>query len=138
MHMKPTALKVLKGTLQPCRTNPDEPKPTLVDRLPPPRDLPKTSRRAWTYLVKHLSVLRVVTEGDIPALRLLATEQADLWDMESGVVESSPIQRSAIRKQLLNALGRFGMTPVDRQRVAQLEAKKENGLAKFSSYPGKS
>ena len=133
----PTSLKVLKGTAQPCRINPDEPKVPTIDRPPPPGDLPESHRRAWIYIVDHLAHLRVLTEGDIPALRLLAGEQAELWEMEADPSDFSPVERSAVRKQIMNMLGRFGMTPSDRSKVSAMPAEQKDRLAKFTSYPGK-
>ena len=42
----PTRLKVLKGTAQPCRTNPREPRPEVV-ALDPPEYLGTTARAEW-------------------------------------------------------------------------------------------
>ena len=42
----PTRLKVLKGMAQPCRTNPQEPRPEVV-ALDPPEYLGTTARAEW-------------------------------------------------------------------------------------------
>ena len=47
---KPTAIKKLQGTLQPCRTNFNEPVPKkALNTVEPPDFLSKTARDLWVF-----------------------------------------------------------------------------------------
>ena len=68
---KPTALKVLTGTLRPDRVNTREPKvPVAAPR--PSRKLAADERREYGKLLRRVQVLRVATAGDDLALELAA------------------------------------------------------------------
>ena len=51
---KPTAVKAMQGTLQKCRTNPNEPKPKgeLKNVVPPPY-LTETAKDVWRYALDN-------------------------------------------------------------------------------------
>ena len=48
----PTAIKKIKGTLQKCRTNPNEPRPTGV-LCDPPEYMADSAKEAWYYAVAN-------------------------------------------------------------------------------------
>lgn len=52
---KPTAVKALQGTLQKCRTNPNEPKPKgeLKNVVVPPPYLTETAKDVWRYALDN-------------------------------------------------------------------------------------
>ena len=63
----PTKLKMLKGTAQKCRVNPNEPE--LAPALPEPPDfLGETAREEWLRKAPVLVRMGVLTEGDDAAL----------------------------------------------------------------------
>ena len=52
---KPTAVKRLQGTLQKCRTNPNEPIPnTPIDRFEPPVFFTETQRDLWIFAISQM------------------------------------------------------------------------------------
>lgn len=73
---KPTALKALTGTLQPCRTNKKEPKP--VAELPRmPKTLKGTDAGSWSSLGKKLEAMKVITDMDAMSFELLCGTYAE-------------------------------------------------------------
>ena len=73
---KPTALKALQGTLQPCRTNKREPKPK-VELARCPHNLKGTDGGAWLKLGKKLELMKVITGMDEMAFELLCGTYAE-------------------------------------------------------------
>jgi P27 family predicted phage terminase small subunit len=78
-HPKPTAVKELAGTLQPCRTNKDEWKPPVGD-LPVPQGLDAMALGLWREKVVMLTDAGVLTLADGEVLeawcRAVATARA--------------------------------------------------------------
>jgi phage terminase small subunit len=128
----PTALKLLKGTLQPCRTNRNEPDLPAVDVLPCPEHLVATHARWWEFLVSHAAKLRCLTEADVPALVEMVGVKVEIEKMAK--TKNSTVKS---RKVLFEMLGKFGMTPSDRSKVSAAPAEAVDRLAKFKTYPGK-
>jgi P27 family predicted phage terminase small subunit len=80
---KPTALKELAGTAQPCRINPDEPKPPAADETlagDPPAFLSERGARHWPDLVKLTSDMGVLTVADGYALAETCEALAELHE----------------------------------------------------------
>jgi len=67
----PSALKALRGTLQPCRSNPDEPKPP-VGVPPAPEHLDDVERRRYEVIGADLVRDAILTLQDGDALAQLA------------------------------------------------------------------
>ena len=66
---KPTALKLLQGTFQPCRANPDEPQPELVKGTPdPPRRLKGEAKKEWLRTAPELARLGVLAVDELSVL----------------------------------------------------------------------
>ncbi len=74
---KPTHLKVVAGTAQPCRTNANEPEPQR-ERPSPPSHLSDRGKAAWAEAVLITDRMGVLTEADPLALEDLAETLADL------------------------------------------------------------
>lgn len=74
---KPTHLKLVTGTAQPCRTNKKEPKPNR-ERPSPPAHLSDKAKTAWGAVSLILDRMGVLTEADGPALEGLCGAYADL------------------------------------------------------------
>lgn len=135
----PTNLKVLRGTDQPCRINPNEPKPK-ADRIRPPFKLSKEARRHWTKLIKQLRDAKIVTEIDAHAAALYCESFATYCDAiekvrlagsvvkgKDGFPVRSPYLVVAERahQQMRDLLTEFGMTPSSRTRVTATEQPKK-------------
>jgi phage terminase small subunit len=144
---KPTFLKLVTGTAQPCRSNPQEPKPAR-HRPAPAAHLSAPERAAWQEIAAAADGLRVLSEGDALALEAAAGALADLRAARASLAlpmvvdgKDGPVtlaeggQRSywagkmrrqrpeiadiADAERRLGAwLGRFGLTPADRSRVS--------------------
>ena len=138
---KPTALKLLKGTAQKCRTNKDEPKPA-VGMPEPPDHLSKRAAKVYREFAKVLLGMKVLTVADGVGLESMAQayvdhrEAAEFLDRMGSTVyavtRSSPdglthekfkpypqvAQRNDADKRLRGWLQSFGLTPSDRSRVS--------------------
>jgi P27 family predicted phage terminase small subunit len=133
----PTALKVLNGTLNESRHNAREPQ--LEPRIPEaPAHLSEKERAAWAHFAQLLEPMRVVTTVDAPAMEMLVVTYvhhqrlADalrhdelVYDSErkdGGMMRRLAPEMTAladVSRRLLVLLGRFGLTPADRQKVVQ-------------------
>lgn len=113
---KPTAMKQLTGTLQPCRTNLNEPVPTGPLPDAPPEHLTEAERAAWESLVGIIAP-GVAMNSDIAYLALTAKLYAQAM---AGDISDSRLNT------LERMLSKFGLNPSDRSRiVAQKEVKNE-------------
>lgn len=129
----PTAVKAARGTLQPCRTVPDEPR-VIVTRPPVPTGLDATERRAWDRFAADTVRLGVLSEDNLSALRDLACADVRVVrarraakkfgmvdiDAESGRTRRSAyaLELDAARVDLGRLLNEFGLTPSSRSRVS--------------------
>lgn len=138
MGRKPTQLKIVKGTFQPERANEDE--PAFVFAIPtPPAYLSPEEREAWDMFAKTLAGMRITTDDDRVALEMLSCTYAQYQRFQAvlrkkgDTYETTTAAGSKMfrprpeqvllgdcERKLLNLLGRFGLTPADRQRVSDL------------------
>ena len=81
---KPTHLKLVAGTAQPCRTNKTEPKPAR-SRPSPPDYLSAHAKVAWGAVSVLLDRMGVLTEADGLALEGLCSAYADLRDAHASL-----------------------------------------------------
>ena len=135
---KPTHLKKLSGTLQPCRTNPNEPTPAVY--LPTPPDwLSERAREYWGEIGAVLLAMRLTTIADGPALQLL-TEALAEWAEARQIVHQQGLTYTTTSKmgeviphprpevsmaadawrRALRMLSEFGLTPASRSKVSAL------------------
>lgn len=133
----PTALKLIKGTDQPCRINKKEPKP--VRAIPSPPDyLSDRAKTTWGAVAVLLDRMGVLTEADGLALEGLCEAHAELVAARAalaargGTTYESRTEGGAIIfrpypevTQIADADRRFrgwlssvGMTPADRSRIS--------------------
>ena len=138
----PTAVKKLKGTLQPCRTNPEE--PTLEPAVPEIdlAHLSPTAQKIWPQLSAILLNMGVLTEADGLALTAMAEAFADMMDCKKLVLEQGrllymenangniTIRANPLVGQAADAERRFwmwatqfGLTPASRSKVSASLAK---------------
>jgi phage terminase small subunit len=104
----PTEIKRLRGTLQPCHTNPHEPKPT-APLGEPPTYLQKDEKSFWRELAR-ITVAGVLTQQDRVCVEVLCQIMAKLRRRET--------LSNAERAQLTTLLGKLGLTPSDRAKVS--------------------
>lgn len=144
---KPTALKELAGTLQPCRTNEREPRLQPGVPLPPPH-ASAMARKVWPGIAGMLEEMGVLTAADAPALEALCETYADLLRarqaLDRGISDGEDLIAAAgdltyvtegkngkmlrarpevamvadADRRLCMWLARFGLTPADRSRVS--------------------
>ena len=110
----PTALKLVKGTAQKCRTNKKEPKyPPGLGK--PPADLSDEARKFWEEYAPRLAA-GVATIVDRAAWQCVCETWGELArkrkDPEAGIHTIDTIER-----RLWMGLGKFGLTPADRSKV---------------------
>jgi P27 family predicted phage terminase small subunit len=135
---KPTSQKALGGTLQPSRTNPDEPTPEVY--LPTPPDwLSERAKEYWAEIGGVLLAMKLSTAADGPALQLLTEALAEWAEArqyvldnglsyetytESGNTMHRPYPQVAIAsdawRRSLRMLTEFGLTPASRSKVSAL------------------
>ncbi|NPD67287.1 P27 family phage terminase small subunit [Lichenicola cladoniae] len=84
---KPTHLKVVGGTAQPCRTNKAEPK-LKAARLAAPAHLSRRAKLAWAKASRLLHDMGVLTVADGVALEGLCEAIADQRDARSSLSEA--------------------------------------------------
>ena len=83
----PTALKLLKG-VRPARINKNEPKPKSHSGVMPPgwgAHMSEGAKRFWKQYAPVLSDLGLLTEADLPAMRVMA----ELWAKWESMVDVS-------------------------------------------------
>lgn len=134
---KPTHLKIVQGTAQPCRMNPNE--PVLDVAQPgPPEGLSAAARKHWPVVCERLAIAGVMTAMDVDALEGYC-EQYARWRQAMTEVEKhgavvlaangSPVVSPWVSianqsfDRMVKAQVEFGMTPSSRTRVSA--AKKE-------------
>lgn len=120
---KPTALKVLAGTNQPCRANPDEPQYEVSEGMePPPWLRDGTAVAVWNDLAGILEGHRVLTVADRHALAQLC----NLESASQSVWRSGETPNNAMLNQIRMFLQEFGLTPASRAKVSSAGVAKEN------------
>jgi hypothetical protein len=134
--MKPTAIKALKGSINVTRQNKREPRLSVFEVPAPGPDLTPNQRKAWLELAPCVNALRVMTKADMAAFHLLVDQLAELYGAREDK-KCGRITRVTIRRALISDMARFGMTPVDRQRVASIDGESKDELDEFVAPPVK-
>lgn len=135
----PTALKLIKGTSQPCRENKKEPKPK-ADNIRKPSDLSPLAKKQWELVCKQLEEAQIMTNLDVQAL-VMYCETYAIWKDATDKISShgavvkgkdgyptrSPYLMVAQKsfEQIKTMLTEFGMTPSSRTRVSTTEPNKD-------------
>lgn len=86
----PSAVKELRGTDQPCRINPDEPKPAILAGAVCPIYLQEdeVARQTWEWVIPYLVGIRVLTHGDLDTVASYCEVVSDLRELR-GILKSS-------------------------------------------------
>ena len=136
---KPTHLKVVSGTLQKCRENPNEPKPSTAG-IKMPLGLTPRAKTHWANIVKRLKTAGVMTVMDVDALAMYC-EQYATWRKANEELKNkgevilttrgdpilSPwfkVSQTAF-EGMKKLLTEFGMTPASRPKVSSTGQKKK-------------
>ncbi|MGR0187232.1 P27 family phage terminase small subunit [Azospirillum aestuarii] len=142
---KPTHLKVVSGTAQPCRTNPNEPKPKR-ERPSPPAHLSDKAKVAWGAVSVLLDRMGVLTEADPFALEGLCEAYADLLAARASLARPMTLSNGDDGELTLAEAGEryywtFGKSgPMRRARpeiadIADADRRFAGWLAKFGLTP---
>ena len=141
----PTALKELRGTARADRINNSEPRPQVLDTLPrPPKQLTRHARHYWRKIGRLLIRMRVLTEADLVALRMLCMYLGQIDEINEIMEQLPPAQRYVLRsgkgghyqnplygtlntavKEAHRWMAKFGLTPSDRARVVAMDDKED-------------
>lgn len=153
----PSKLKVLKGTYQKSRENPDEPIPSPVGEMKPPVRLSKKAKYAFYQLVDVLGQegLNILADADRLALELLCESYGTYRDAKQ-VVENEGMTyhtytmtgdkmyrtrpEVAIANEAWNQVTKmikeFGLTPAARAKVKTKEVEEQDPLSKIMEQFG--
>ena len=134
----PTKLKLLKGTGQKCRMNPDEPQPPT--EIPqPPTHLSPDARKEWKRITPLLKELGIISEIDMTSLAMYCQSWGEHVKAEreikktGGQVIAEKDEEGKILRLAKNPwlsvskdarllahkfLVEFGLTPASRSRVS--------------------
>jgi P27 family predicted phage terminase small subunit len=136
----PTAMKVIKGTAQPCRINKQEPKPEIASG-DAPAWMSAQAKEFYAEIAPYLEKLKVISKGDTAALSLLADTWAEFrqadevlrshgklsYETKNQAGETMhraypevAIKRTAA-KHFQSLLSEFGLTPSSRSKVSSME-----------------
>lgn len=154
---KPRETKNLQGTLRKCRDNPNAPKLPVVCPATSTSRLSPEGAKAWPEVVRLVNELHVCTAADLVALECMAEALGDLRAARSALAQ--PLVRDGvelargneryywtgtIRRQRPEVMAvasaerrfgtwaaKFGITPVDRQKVASLPPDDGNAFGEF-------
>jgi P27 family predicted phage terminase small subunit len=145
----PTAMKVLKGTAQPCRTNTKEPK-LAVERPLVPKWLSEKAKEAYLDLSEILYGMQVLTKADRTALEMLcdayaeyrqAREFVEQYGMTYGVTtkEGDTLHKvypqvaiaSDAYKRVRSMMTEFGLTPASRSKVSAQGEEQKDPLGEY-------
>lgn len=141
---KPTKLKLIQGTAQPCRLNPNEPQPD-VDIPDIPHHLSKPARDEWRRITPLLKDMGLISHMDMAELVMYCGAWGDYVQAENmirrngkvlktdkGIQFVSPWVKISKESKLMahKFLVEFGLTPASRTRVSgkKKEAEKKKRL----------
>ena len=133
----PRALKALKGTLQPCRDNKNEPQPGISKQVPkPPKHIHGEARKLWLDLAPKLHECGLLTQADTIAFSLLCEahqiyrDARDIVEKEGMVITVKDSRGVTVQKvhpayriesqwqqNFLKMAVEFGLTPASRGRI---------------------
>ncbi|MDY6323259.1 MAG: phage terminase small subunit P27 family [Succinivibrio sp.] len=146
---KPTAIKALQGTLQPCRTNKNEPVPELkISQIDPPEYLNPVAKKAWLFAVSQMPE-GMVTGLDFSVFALWADTYSKILELESAIQHQgltvfdekrgydipNPLLKAQneLKQVLRGYITELGFSPASRSKVSVQSKKKEetNGFLNF-------
>ena len=128
----PTAVKELRGTAQPCRINPDEPRLGCVPVPAPEGKVSAAVARVWARHAAMVDALGVFTVADLGAFEQLVADRVFVDRLRKDKT-ASPNQIVAARNAYVNSLAAFGLTPQSRAKVSKVakDEPEDDVLAEF-------
>ena len=126
----PDEVKEARGTLQPCRTNPNMPKPAHIEAGHAPSELKKDEAVVWDRLATSVNKLRVLTEGDMEAFTLMVLAVASAI-RASRNPKATINQRIRATQAAFASLREFGLTPASRARVNAAPIEDADEISEF-------
>src|SRR5574343_150718 len=145
---KPTAIKALAGTLQPCRVNRYEPEPE-GDLYAPPQHLTAAQRANWEYAIEHAPE-NMLKNMDISVLETWAVALAAARDAakamqgepltvmaDSGVARVNPIVKAwdTASRLMLRCVAELGFSTASRPKVDAPKIDRSKSAIKASLTP---
>lgn len=143
----PTEIKRLKGTLQKCRTNQNEPQFEKVsDWIPAPTHLGEMAIQEWNRVIALIGPSGVIQKTDLTMLEAycaayenyrvcldLVTKTKPAIKDSNGNLKKNPLwqQLNECMTIMLRLAQEFGLTPVARSRVIGTGHKKEGAFDEF-------
>lgn len=145
---KPTAVKKLQGTLQPCRTNPDEPVPQFpLKKIKAPDYLDKRAQDLWTFAIAQAPE-ELLTSLDFAVFSCWADTMSKIIECqniidvegafiltEAGTSKPHPAlkMQNELKVILRGYLTELGFTPASRSKVSVIKKKDDtvNGFAEL-------
>lgn len=158
---KPTALKVLSGTAQPCRTNKKDLSMPVVTRVPPaPKWFSSLAKKIYKDTTRHLTAARVLNSVDLEMLIAYCQEYSNYLEImqkfspgkKGSAAEEDRIVRVQTRSgevQQVNPLFKmaqsslekakaigveFGLTPSSRAKVNPIKQDEEDEFQYFLKH----
>lgn len=139
---KPKALKILTNTLQKCRT-PPELDVSPAYNIHPPDYFNNFARDVWDCTIPALESMGLIGEADVKLIEAYCQEMGVYIEMQYifkkvgrfvegkyGQMEHPGISVAERALKLAGAIGgRFGITPAERAKVAQIPTKPKSKMA---------
>lgn len=108
------ALKVLRGTNQPCRDRPDAPEFDLVEKFPdPPQHLNVDGADMWYDLGRQLVNAKVLQTTDLYSLEQLCFTWQQFRKRAKADMESTAAETTALKA----LFSEFGLNPASRAKL---------------------
>lgn len=142
----PTEIKKLKGTLQKCRTNFDEPQYPKVDWIPAPEYFGEVAKNEWDRVIALLCPIGVVRESDLVTVEaycvayenyricsdLAKTQDPFVRDL-NGIPKKNPVwqQMNECLAIMIRLSVELGLTPSSRSRTTAAAPKDKGSFDDF-------
>jgi len=143
-------LKVVQGTYQKSRANPNEPKPKRGIPAPKKGLLSKNAKKHYIRVAEILDGMQILTEADVITLELLALHLDDYFEARELVktqgriygyknAEGNPVIKrhpalltmNESMSTILTLLSRFGLDPSSRTKIVAISEKEGNQWSEF-------
>jgi phage terminase small subunit len=120
---KPRQLKVVAGTVQPCRDKAPSVELPIVSEVPKAPDwLPNSHAvKEWDRLAKILTANKLLTEGGLSALGMLCALHGKLVQLWA----AGEAPTGHMMAQYRNLINDFGLTPVAQGKVKPVGAEEK-------------
>lgn len=124
---KPTALKKLSGTAQPCRVNKNEMTTTVITRIPPvPRWFTPLAKKVYRDTTQQLKASGVLQSVDLQMLIAYCHEYANYLDIQKKLDRGEEPQvievetKNGVSRQI-NPLVKIAQASLDRAKAIAVE-----------------